>query len=112
MQLLRALRTVFRFASQPLRTETFHKFTNKQLATPELVRLELIKRIPFHSKISQVALYHRKRTRHAIKTCFSEKKYPFCYPGRRSSRAFTSTRNGFILISSKGSSTSGFPIRP
>jgi hypothetical protein len=23
-----------------------------------------------------VSLYHKKRVRHAIKTCFSEKKYP------------------------------------
>lgn len=71
MQLLRVIRPLFRFATERLRTETFRCFTNKQLATPELVRLELIKRIPFHSRLSQVALYHGKRVRHAIKTCFS-----------------------------------------
>ena len=71
MQLLRAAKTLFRFASQPLRTQVFQGYTNKQLATPELMRLELIKRIPFHSRLSQVSLYHGKRVRHAIKTCFS-----------------------------------------
>jgi hypothetical protein len=90
MQLLRLFRSAYRFATEPLRTEVFHRWTDKQLATPELVRLELIKRIPFHSRLSQIGLYHGKRVRHAVFTCFSEKKYTPPHAGRRSSSACTS----------------------
>ena len=48
--------------------------TNQQLATPELVKANLLKRIAFHSRLSQIGFYHGKRVRHAIKSCFSEKK--------------------------------------
>ena len=75
MQLLRALGAAFRFSTSALRTQVFSTLTNTQLATPELMRLQLIKRIPFHSRLSQVSLYHGKRVRHAVKSCFSEKKY-------------------------------------
>lgn len=75
MQLLRLARTALRFSTQPLRTQVFHSMTNKELATPEIVKRTLIKRIPEHSRVSLVSLYHGKRVRHAIKSCFSEKKY-------------------------------------
>jgi hypothetical protein len=74
MQLLRSLASAFRFSTSTLRTQVFSTLTNTQLATPELMRLALIKRIPFHSRVSQVSLYHGKRVRHAVKSCFSEKK--------------------------------------
>ena len=71
MQLLRLTRLVFRFATQPLRTQIFHTMSDKELATPELVKRALIKRIPDHGRVSMVSLYHGKRVRHAIKSCFS-----------------------------------------
>jgi hypothetical protein len=77
MQVLRLARTAMRFGTQKLLpTQVFSPLTNKQLATPELVKKIMLKRIAFHSKVSLVSLYHKKRVRHAIKTCFSEKKYP------------------------------------
>jgi hypothetical protein len=77
MNFARILRTASFFSTQVFRTQVFHTLSNKTLATPELVRRHLISRIPFHSPISQVSLYHGKRARHAVKTCFSEKKYIF-----------------------------------
>lgn len=77
MQLLRLVNCFARFGTQALRTCVFNTLSNKELATPELMRLQLLKRIPFHSRVSQVSLYHKKRVRHAIKSCFSEKKYHF-----------------------------------
>lgn len=74
MQLLRCLAPALRFSTSVLRTQVFSSLSNKQLATPELMRLQLIKRIPFHSRVSQASLYHGKRVRHAVKSCFSEKK--------------------------------------
>jgi hypothetical protein len=71
MQLLRAAKNIFRFSTPLLRTQVFQRYTNRELATPEMMRLELIKRIPFHSRLSQVSLYHRKRVRHAVFSCFS-----------------------------------------
>jgi hypothetical protein len=113
MQLLRALRPALRpafcFATEPLRTETFRRFSDKQLATPEMVRLELIRRIPLHSRLSQVSLYHGKRVRHAIKTCFSEKKYPPPQLGPRSSNASTNSSASSSQRSSTESSSSASP---
>lgn len=74
MQLLRIVRNFTRFSTQVLRTQIFDSLTNKQLATPELIKRKLEARIPFHSRVSLVSLYHGKRVRHAIKSCFSEKK--------------------------------------
>lgn len=74
-------RNVFRYYNRtPLRkTEVFESLTDKQLATPEFARALIRKRIDFHSRMSQTHLYHGKRVRHAIKSCFSEKKYSICY---------------------------------
>lgn len=74
MNIFRCLRAVANFSTQALRTEIFHTMSDRTLATPELVRRHLLKRIPFHSPLSQVSLYHGKRIRHAVKSCFSEKK--------------------------------------
>ena len=74
MQLLRYSVNVFKFCTKIYRTQVFHNLSNKQLATPELVKANLIERIPFHSRVSQVSLFHGKRVRHAVKSCFSEKK--------------------------------------
>jgi len=74
MQLLRFARPFFRLSAQTLRTQIFHTMTNKELATPELIKRSLVKRIPEHSRVSLMSLYHGKRVRHAIKSCFSEKK--------------------------------------
>ena len=71
LQLLRSARNLFWITSTPLRTQIFTPLSNKQLATPELVRYHLLKRLPQHSRVSQVSLYHGKRVRHAIKSCFS-----------------------------------------
>lgn len=71
LQLLRSARTLFWYAKTPLRTQIFTPLSNKELATPELVRHHLLKRLAQHSRVSQVSLYHGKRVRHAIKTCFS-----------------------------------------
>ena len=60
-----------RFSTKILRTQIFHNMDNKTLATPEIVKKALIQRIPFHSRLSMVSLYHQKRVRHAIKSCFS-----------------------------------------
>lgn len=75
MNLLRTLRTIATFSTQVTRTQIFHTMSNRTLATPELVKRQLLARIPFHSPLSMVSLYHGKRIRHAIKSCFSEKKY-------------------------------------
>lgn len=75
MNLLHAYRTLARFSTQVTRTQIFHTMSNRTLATPELVKRHLLTRIPFHSPLSMVSLYHGKRIRHAIKSCFSEKKY-------------------------------------
>jgi hypothetical protein len=71
LQLLRSVRNVFWIANIPLRTQIFAPLSNKELATPELVRHHLLKRLPNHSRVSLVSLYHGKRVRHAIKSCFS-----------------------------------------
>jgi len=71
MQLLKMARNVMQFSTQLLRTQVFSPMTNKQLATPELVRKVLNARLPFHSKVSLVSLYHKKRVRHATFSCFS-----------------------------------------
>lgn len=75
MNLLRGIRTLASFSTQVSRTQIFHTMSNRTLATPELVKRHLLARIPFHSPLSMVSLYHGKRIRHAIKSCFSEKKY-------------------------------------
>ena len=67
----RLVSVVARFSTKILKTQAFHTMDNKTLATPELVKRTLTERIPFHSCLSMVGLYHRKRTRHAIKSCFS-----------------------------------------
>lgn len=74
MQLLRLARNFARFSTPVLRTQIFETLTNKQLATPELIKRKLEARIPFHSRVSLVSIYHGKRVRHAVKSCFSEKK--------------------------------------
>ena len=63
--------TFARFSTRALRTQIYHTMDNKTLATPELVKRSLKERIPFHSHLSMIGLYHRKRVRHAIKSCFS-----------------------------------------
>lgn len=74
MNIGKLVRVVGRFSTQMLRTQVFHCMDNQTIATPELVKKALITRIPFHSRLSQIGLYHGKRTRHAIRSCFSEKK--------------------------------------
>lgn len=71
MNLLRTVRILATFSTQITRTQIFHKMSNRTLATPELVRRHLLARIPFHSPLSMVSLYHGKRIRHAVKSCFS-----------------------------------------
>jgi hypothetical protein len=53
------------------RTEVFQKLSNKEMATPELVKALIKAPIPFHSRASQVSLYHKKRVRHAVTSSFS-----------------------------------------
>ena len=58
-------------SNRALNTQIFHSMDDRTLATPELAKLAVTKRIPFHSRLSSVGLYHGKRVRHAIKSCFS-----------------------------------------
>ena len=70
--MLKLFRFAARFSTTAVtRTQVFHNMSNKTLATPELVKRALLKRIPLHSRLSIVGLYHKKRVRHAIKSCFS-----------------------------------------
>lgn len=41
------------------------------MSTPELMKKVILKPIHMHSRVSQRSLFHGKRVRHAIKSCFS-----------------------------------------
>ena len=74
--MFKTIRVAFNFCRK-LNTQVFDKLTNKEFATPELMKKILLKPIHMHSRVSQISLYHKKRVRHAVKSCFSEKKYDF-----------------------------------
>lgn len=62
------------FSPRKLNTQVFSELTYNQLADPQHTKALIIKPVHMHSRVSQRALYQRKRVSGIIRSCFSEKK--------------------------------------
>ena len=72
--MFKVFKSFFNLHRPKINTQIFSNLSYPEIACPELVKKMIQAPIHQHSRVSQRHLMHKKRARHGVKTCFSDKK--------------------------------------